>query len=1529
MAGDSQGNEAGVVVNDAIDGVPIPMNEDGAVNQTDLWNASPEAWAKWNTARQGHGSEDTLKYVHNAVVSQQALVAEAQRLCDENGDLSERDGLQANIGVLQERLDSLTALEKEYANQSTVSENNIEPIGKGPFGDVYDQFKGKANEAVAFLLKKKSGEAIAVLHHKDVGDIDLVWGEEGTGKSDGFGLAKLLKYHPEILDNIQDILDDMKIIGRSENRVQLGSDRYQASVRLTWDGAKKTWLLTMFEKKNSARNNTTDTVKTPKGIGNDTATPENAVSESKDTQEIEKSNITGRKSDEAETPKDFRGNPLPMRKNRKGGKVVNEFLLWQKDPEAWCVYNDANEKRIVGTKEFLESQLSELGKQAASIEKAFKKEALRGIDNKKLDSYQDDLDEKRARAEILKGLLVRYNQAAESGKTIAGEQRRQAARQNQAAAESGFPGIRQRWDEAEKIDGLSDELLLSSGESVRGHYVLTDAMAMTPSHNPFNGFAMSDGFPVDENGKTVNDRDYEKDKGAQEAVQAKAADYDQRALQTPVFVSDDGIVLSGNDRTMAGQMAAKNGTDGKYVGYLSKYSQKYGFSAEQVDSFEHPRVVFVPDDKMEYSTPTFAKFNADDKKTQNRTEKAVKAGKTMSGDVLGQIATLISGYEDINELYSDASGVDSLIGIMADYGIVAKEQVESMRDGAKLSGTGMDLVESMLLGSVLEEDALRSAMSDAMLRKSVASAIAQIIANNTIEGYTLRTELADAVSIVYAGKKGGDLKFGESAQWYVRQGDLFGDDVIAEATVQMLADALNAKRTSLLKKTLESYNREASLAAQGQMDVFSGGAKTKEDILKEILNELGYEVRTYDTSVRAAERQAGDRQSQQEEQRAAAEGEQNGTSVQSDAGAEGQIGGTEGKDGRFQYFKGSIKDLVDSAKTNASTLLKKIVSRVTEKLSSDLRLKGIDVDESYIHTIDNSAIRHTLKKHGENEELKRGQIPITAKDFERIPEIVDNYDSIKISKGNNGENSVVYSKEYPDGTTIFIEEKRSGRKELAAVTMWKAQNASLTGANRTEATLIPDLKGVSVSKDTQETEKSKSESDAEKEIRHLEEIKDNPGANKKLVQEEIDRLKSEQSRANSKDVKPKGILAEAARIAKETGKQVLYQKGNPDMLQYNSDSGRLATEAVMKMLKDSGVSVEIRTGEELRRMAEKQDGVFAKRQKSAPETARLTSEDEAQGTVVSSTDGAKVLNNLDKLALEYDKKGNNAKNFIGEVAKAIGSSDNGKSSQYKTFETESGNAVTIRISNHNATVSNFDDNGEDEGISIVVSRRVNKGINNNGNAHIVESFYSEKALNNAEGKPLAEIIRSIKQSLYSGEYKDTTGLAQREEVNADVTFFRDDNKVVYGCASQGVIYLNEEKMNPNTPIHEYTHLWFAALKESNPELYTRGVELMKQMPIWDEVTGDENYSDLKTDYAIAGECLSRLVGNKGAEKLDEIAKAVLSNKNMLESAKAISLINRFKDWLKGFWTWVRDSFSAWSMEEASNVSIDDLQNMTL
>ncbi|MEG1766411.1 MAG: hypothetical protein RR254_07105, partial [Muribaculaceae bacterium] len=72
---------------------------------------------------------------------------------------------------IEEPLSSVS--EKVEQDKLEVSEEEsapaeIVPIGRGVFGDIYDQFRGKAKEAIDFLSKLRGGEAIGALHHKDI-----------------------------------------------------------------------------------------------------------------------------------------------------------------------------------------------------------------------------------------------------------------------------------------------------------------------------------------------------------------------------------------------------------------------------------------------------------------------------------------------------------------------------------------------------------------------------------------------------------------------------------------------------------------------------------------------------------------------------------------------------------------------------------------------------------------------------------------------------------------------------------------------------------------------------------------------------------------------------------------------------------------------------------------------------------------------------------------------------------------------------------------------------------------------------------------------------------------------------------------------------------------------------------------------------------------------------------------------------------------------------------------------------------------
>ena len=105
---------------------------------------------------------------------------------------------------------------------------------------------------------------------------------------------------------------------------------------------------------------------------------------------------------------------------------------------------------------------------------------------------------------------------------------------------------------------------------------------------------------------------------------------------------------------------------------------------------------------------------------------------------------------------------------------------------------------------------------------------------------------------------------------------------------------------------------------------------------------------------------------------------------------------------------------------------------------------------------------------------------------------------------------------------------------------------------------------------------------------------------------------------------------------------------------------------------------------------------------------------------------------------------------------------------------------------------------------------------------------------------------------------------------------------VYGFVdNDGNIYLDETKISPEHPIHEYTHLWDKTVQKKNPTLWQRGVELMKQTSLWNEILNDENYGKLwqaqnftqeKLDNLIASEVHARFTGEGGAQLLEKLAK---------------------------------------------------------
>lgn len=161
----------------------------------------------------------------------------------------------------------------------------------------------------------------------------------------------------------------------------------------------------------------------------------------------------------------------------------------------------------------------------------------------------------------------------------------------------------------------------------------------------------------------------------------------------------------------------------------------------------------------------------------------------------------------------------------------------------------------------------------------------------------------------------------------------------------------------------------------------------------------------------------------------------------------------------------------------------------------------------------------------------------------------------------------------------------------------------------------------------------------------------------------------------------------------------------------------------------------------------------------------------------------------------------------------------------------------------------------------------------------------------------------------------------------DHTKFAQNKGVVYGYTDGKEIVLNQEHLNPNTPIHEYQHLWRTAAKEMNPELIAHGDELIKQTQLFRDLKEDENYKHLSDD-EICDEAFARLTGEDGAAILEQMAKDAIKE-NPLDTAKELTIINRLKNWLKKFWYWTLDTFTKWKPEDIQKMTLEDIRNLVL
>jgi|GEM_PF-1224841 len=147
---------------------------------------------------------------------------------------------------------------------------------------------------------------------------------------------------------------------------------------------------------------------------------------------------------------------------------------------------------------------------------------------------------------------------------------------------------------------------------------------------------------------------------------------------------------------------------------------------------------------------------------------------------------------------------------------------------------------------------------------------------------------------------------------------------------------------------------------------------------------------------------------------------------------------TQAADNQRVLQQQAIADVIQAARGQGHAPQKAVLGKVADWLVQEAAKHGLNL-QGYVHTLDGSAVRHVLNRHGNPEvEKSRGQIALSDADIQSIPQVVQQPDAVVLGTQTKGHKEQIgFIKRLPDGTVLYLEEVRSGKQELAAVSMRK------------------------------------------------------------------------------------------------------------------------------------------------------------------------------------------------------------------------------------------------------------------------------------------------------------------------------------------------------------------------------------------------------------------------------------------------------------------------------------------------------------
>lgn len=395
-----------------------------------------------------------------------------------------------------------------------------------------------------------------------------------------------------------------------------------------------------------------------------------------------------------------------------------------------------------------------------------------------------------------------------------------------------FPiGFRPSFLETPIRYGKEISLKMPNGESRRAKFAIVDLDNILASHNE-KSYGNTIGYPIDANGENVNDRNYTGDVNSQAKIVEFAQNLEPDRLittsRTPSgtpIITIDGIVVSGNNRTMSLKLAVSDYSDKyfEYVAFLNEEIEAFGMKLSDIDAFNRPILVRIDYDFPAYNALELSKYNKDTKKSERPIDKALKLGKMLesSEKCTSIISGIVGKYETFSEFYSNRNDQKQVKDTLVDCNILTTQEIPSYFGETGFTEQGKELIENLLAGLVLSKDALTASNEGGarIFRQTIITSLPILTANKALPENSLNDALNEAL-IMQSKMSSSKSTF----QDYVSQIGMFGEQTSVEG---MYLNRLLASGRNNFKRSIEAYN---SSVLENQGESLFGEKPTKEEI---------------------------------------------------------------------------------------------------------------------------------------------------------------------------------------------------------------------------------------------------------------------------------------------------------------------------------------------------------------------------------------------------------------------------------------------------------------------------------------------------------------------------------------------------------------------------------------------------------------------------------------------------------------------------------------------------------------------------